>query len=917
MIQLAAALLGFVILPSSAGYALLRLLDRSPRSFWSIPALSFILGLALWTWLNWLGYLARFSLYTLGAAYVALILILYGWLLWRRKRATEENSRPNMAARRDLHSYQELTVGGIGVALSVLLIAVVFFFVGTYQDPSTDSYRHLMFIRKLVAQQRMSEDIFYLSSNVPYNLINGNYAYNSVYTLYALLSRLFSVDPARIWFRVPAFLIPVLFSAYYLLAHSLFKKWRFVIASLGFIVLYWALYGHVARVLGGPYSIGLIAYLVLIADYWRALMQEKLQLGRLAVLALCGASMLLLHTQWWAFLLITVGVLIVLLLLHRQLHTSKRVATFLGGILVCSFPLFLPRLEFYRPIAHELASVLISRKSNVLYYVANLYGYNLVKFFPHTFWVFLGLAMLVLIWSLKQKRRVTELGGGYTALMVVSVAFLLANPLTVTGITKLASATISARLVELIPIWGVVLSAFVFVSAWTAMAPWWQRLSVRVRLFLSLAASVFVGTEAMRLFVIRPLVGILAGGIQTPEFREEALNIISTRFHIPAFALTALLEYSLPVTLVGGLLVGICLVFIVWRIQGLRARRSALIGTLAPLSLVLVLLLSPGSYLSPWRYWGSDQFYAQYYGPTLTQTTQSEALGRMFDQIIEGSVVVTDGHESRNLILAFRDVKISGDVHGLVSEGRRINNFIAPVFGRETPVADVLKRILELSPDYLILSPRSSHLSWMRYDHYPEVFNKVFDETISGISYYNNRYVIYKVQLSQVERLLESMTVPVSDSATVVDAETCPMQRIKVPYLHELSPEGWVAAEDKLSDDEWCTPDASLTWAFLRDTWFYIEFNLQDIHRVEKLVVRNCHPSSSYQLHGLAVFASTDGSSYQEVGSVAFSDLDAHGEGEHSWVFEDIGADARYVRVAVYSGKKATIGEVEIYVCRD
>lgn len=914
MIQLAAALLSFVILPSSAGYALLRLWDRSSRPLWSIPALSFALGFALWTWLSWVGYLARLSLYALGGAYLAITLVLYGWLLWKRKRIT---SRLNMEVRGDLRSYQRLSAVEIGVSLSVLLIAVVVFFIGSYQDPSADSYRHLMFIRKLTAQQSMSKEVFYLSSNVPYNLINGNYAYNSIYPLYALFSSLFNVDPARIWFRAPAFLIPVLFSAYYLLAHSLFKKRRFIIASLGFIVLYWALYGHIARVLGGPYSIGFIVYLVVVAEYCRALNQEKRRRGYMTALALCAASVVLLHTQWWAFLLITVGVLIVLLLLHRQLHASKRVVTFLGGILVCSIPLFLPRLEFYRPIAHELGSALLSPKSNVLYYLGNLYGYNLIKLFPLVFWVFLGLAMLVLIWSLKQKRRVTELGGGYTALMVVSVTFLLVNPVTVTAISKLASATISVRLVELIPTWGVLLAAFVFVSAWTAMVPWWQRLSSRVRLLLSLALSFIVSMEAMKLFVIRPLLDILAGGIQTPVFREQALAIIKTRFHIPASLLAALLDHSLLVILSGGLLVGTCSVFIAWRIQHLRARCSSLIVALAPLPLVLVLLLAPGSYLSPWRYWGSDQFYSQYYGPTLTQTVRSEALGRLFNQIPKGSIVMTDGPASRNLILAFRDVKISGDVHGYLSAGRRINSFIAPVFCIETPMDDVLKRILELSPDYLILSPRSSHLSWVRYDHYPEVFNKVFDETISGITYFNDRYVVYRVQLSNIESSLQSMIAEASESIAVTEVGACSMQRVKAPYLHEILPEGWVASENRLNDGDWCTLGASLTWTFLRGTWFYIEFDLQYIHCVEKLVVRTCESSSSCQLHDLAVFTSTDGCSYQEAGSLAFSNLDADGEVEHSWVFENIGADARYVRVAVHSGKKTTIGEVEIYVCRD
>jgi len=167
----------FVLLPSIAGWGILRLLYRDLKlaSFWELPAPCFALGIIAWTLLSLVGYLLEWSLMLLIGAYFALTLFA---LLLPRLVKTHVNLEI------------ERNVIDLPLFVAVALLSVVYYFVGTFQDPSADSFRHLMFAQKLFEQGTLSSDVFIFSSNAPYNLLNGNYSYSGLYPLYASISSL-------------------------------------------------------------------------------------------------------------------------------------------------------------------------------------------------------------------------------------------------------------------------------------------------------------------------------------------------------------------------------------------------------------------------------------------------------------------------------------------------------------------------------------------------------------------------------------------------------------------------------------------------------------------------------------------------------------------------------------------------------
>jgi hypothetical protein len=895
------ALLTFIGLPFSCGLFALRLSKgHDGYAIWELPALSFVLGLLVWAILAFIGYLMQVSLFLLMGGYVIFIVLLLLFSLLKR----------HSTSRIALNKFDPFD---LTILLTVCLLVVVYYFIGAYQDPSADTFRHLAFIRKLADSGILNKDVFFVSSNVPYNLVNGTYAYEILYPLYAGVSKLFGVDPAIVWFHAPAVLIPILASAYYLLATRLFKNRQVALITLVLFLFFLAFVANGLRALGEPYFIALVGYLVFLASWVRASEQPDWKWGTLLLFSIWGASLLLSHSQWWAYSLMTLAVLVAHHILRWEIRSGARVLVLMGGIGLFSLPVFAFKGEFYGAISQNLGSVLGDRYEATVYKIRDLFAFNPLKTFDISMWIFLVIAIGVIIVALRRNYHQADFGGSFAALSIALITFVMLNPLLVPLISKLATINTVSRMESLAKVWGIFMGAYVIYSSRGWIRDRWQSLSSPVRRWISIG----IGVGGLGVLVFQPLLRFLYG-VQSPVVRQQIQLILTKRFGISEALLRSVASHLGIVLLVGSLLVGMVLVFLFWkgrRIFGtflksawIRTPRTLQIG--APLALVCFLLVLPGSQLSPWKIVISDQFYSKLYGPTVSQVVSQKAFLQMFATIPKGSVVLTD---ATNLVLAFHDVKIVGDVHGIDPQAQEANQFIAPLFEFETPKADVIQRLVNVKPDYLLLSPRYSHLAWMKYDNYPDLFQKVYDQVIPGIEYFNNRFVIYKLDLSKAQAILDQEANTVTSQRNTNQGENCDAARIIPGERYEIPPQGWDRTGDELHDGDWNTTDGSLMWLPLKETWFYIEFDLKGAFNLDRVEVKNNHFTSSYHLEGLALFGSDDDTHFSEIKTIPITE--SLGVGEHHWSFDHLDQSSQYLRLAIQSEGLTTLGEVEIYGC--
>ena len=227
----------------------------------------------------------------------------------------------------------------------------------------------------------------------------------------------------------------------------------------------------------------------------------------------------------------------------------------------------------------------------------------------------------------------------------------------------------------------------------------------------------------------------------------------------------------------------------------------------------------PGSFVAPWVWLYSDRVYAQLYGPTLTQTMRSPVLRDLLSQIPPRSRVLTD---NPNWLVAFRDVYVVNSVQGETRQGRFINKMVAPVFELESSQAEVLRRLraLPYPPEYVLLSPRVSNLSWMKYDH-AVPFKKLAEVTAPETTYFTNTFVLYRVDLSSPPQVKTTSVVTLPPAA-------CKVRRIFPAYRSFPPPQGWSPKGDELYDGRWDHPQNALLWVPLKLAWFYIKFGPTD-----------------------------------------------------------------------------------------
>jgi len=678
------------------------------------------------------------------------------------------------------------------------------------------------------------------------------------------------------------------------------------------LIIYWALIGNGLRTVGQPFLVSSIIYATTLPLWFQSLEHARVKLHTILLFAAGGASIFLLHSQWWAFLGFSLGALGLHLLLRREFNSLFVTAGLIVGLLSLSAPIFLLKYEFYGQIAGSINEVIFERFLNAVYYVGDLYAFKITSL-PAHFIIFGIVSIGMLGYGFMKGYRNFSSGGFFGALLIAMILFVVLNPLIVPLISELATINTLSRLSSLGNFWGILLLSFLIGSLWPSFKTYWDNRTNIHKLVISGVGA--IGTLAILL--IQPLLQF-GVGIQSPTVRQRVASILTENFGVPEDLLRTLVSNLPLVTLIGSLVVASLLLVILFILRNPFLRLLGRVEQIEPqmalsISLpvvLIVLLVLPSTEISPFKARVQDNLYAQLYGPTLSQVSGNEQFEMLFGVLPQGSLITTD---ARNLFLAHRDIMITGDIHGLVPDGREINDFIQPLFELETPTQEVLERLIDLRPQYLVLSPRYSHLAWMKYDHYSSVLNKVYDQVISEIDYYNNRFVVYEVDSNAAQQAREDPEFAIQSVGAETEPENCEINRLFAPYIYDLQPRGWNPKGNELLDGIWNSTANSLLWVPPRVNWFYIEFDLGADHYIDRVEVKNHHFSSSYRLLGLRLYESEDGAYYQQVDEIKLEgQLDA---GDHHWAFENVNRNVRALRIAINSESSTTIGEIEIYGC--
>lgn len=896
------ALLTFVMMLVVSGYPILRLwIDRQlDLNFFGVTSISFSLGLAVWTWLTWVGFLIEINLFLLVGLFALISILLYVFLYLRKLQLV-------------IPDHFKLDSYAVGLIASTSAIMIVYYFVGSFQDPSADSFGHLAFIRKVYETSVVSSDIFIASSQVPYNLGNAAYAYTTIYPLFAFLAEVFGIDPAVIWFHMPGVMLFIFISAFLFLAFSVLKEHKYVLVFALLLLLTWAVWGHGFRGVGYPNTLSFIMYLVVMGLMLAIPNRDHWGLRNSAGVVFLASSMVLVHSQWWAFLFGSIGLMMLFQLVVRRFRPAFSTALILGGIALFSVPLLLTKTSFYQIISSELENILQYRYTDQLFFIGDLYAFNLLEILSsqHFIWILFSIILLaVLLIRRIELNVIFEVA--FSAFIVLMCAFIMINPVTVSIISELATTTVAARLRNLIREWGLFPVAYLIGSFWPQLVHLSQRLDDRVRKGLVLISA----SALVAYLIFEPALRFLRG-LSGSSMRQQIIDFLMHQFGLRQSTLHWLYDNITLILVCAALLflaafAVLLLVLRPWRwikadVSRLRTGKAAAIYI--PLAITLFLLIVPSSQLSPWGYLRADSTYARLYGPTLSQVDASPQFDEFFETFEQGSVIITD---NRKFMLAFRDILVSGDVQGETEFAKEVNASISPIFDLETENEYVLEKLASFDPDYLVLSPRYSHLAWMKYDNYSALLEKIYDEVIPGINYFNNRFVIYEVHSESAESLLASFENEVPNVQDQPRPANCSISRIEPPYSLEIEPQGWNVTGDDLYDGVSNTTEGSLLWIPPRSTWFYVQFDLEGEHFIDRVEVLNHHFSNSYQLNGLALFVSEDGIQFSEVERLTFPER--LGAGDHSWSF-DVAHNANFIRLAIHSQSSTTLGEVEIYGC--
>jgi len=887
MLSLITALALFVLTPVVLGYLFRKSLlgKQSSRSYATVIAESFAIGFCIVAWLSLLGYALRLQLFWLGGLIILTAAILATTAILRRGRVNSP-------------------LGGnsyifVVVLVCALILAFAYFFIGPYQDPSADTARHLAFIMRLAESGVLSDEVFRLSSLVPDNGLTANYGYNCTYPIFALLAKTFSLNSAEFYLRLPAFITPILLFTFYAFYRRFIGSHAAAITAVAALLTLWAGGANSLRQIGYPYLFGLILYYTLLSISMRSLNDEnnRLSIGKSVLLGALAAALLVIHNQWWAFYIGTLGLLLIFQIIRKKWQSALPLLVTVGSVTAFSVVPLLMRLSFLRGMTGELISERLAGLGYRIYHLGSLYAFNPFTSFPGLSPLYISTAFSVALVAVFKGVRKMPVSISFPAFVVIVTFLILICPLTVTLISTYGTPTLAKRLLQIPEFWGFILTiAVLYHSSKQLLAA--RREQVEQSNVIGLAGTFLYSTGT--LFFL-PLVAMFRPLHQMLVW-TGAVSAVLITFIFLLFEKRMIRALSGAVEQITQLLIRLN--------KGLFRPHNQLGKHLLILFFMaypLGLLLLPQSHLSFRWNENLDEFVGQRYGPTIEQTLASEKMFRVFRLTEDKAVVVTDNWD---FLLAYDDVLVPGDVNNEIRKD--INNNISTILNYKTQPVQAMRLLKKLSADYVLLAPPSSHIGWKRFDSYPSVFQLLFREKIDGIDYSNNVFALYKIDKQALDNVLlreEALAAPRQGETAPYEG---PIRKLEPRYTLDLRPSYPEKPSGReLTDGSWNSTSDSLTWVPMVRTWSHVEFDLGDDYALDRVVILNTHLTTKHQMGGLALFAEIAGGRFKELGQIIMDKPSA--PGEHAWQFECAGFRTRRIRVAFGLWGTTTIGEIEIY----
>ncbi len=397
------------------------------------------------------------------------------------------------------------------------------------------------------------------------------------------------------------------------------------------------------------------------------------------------------------------------------------------------------------------------------FWVSNQYA---IAAFPHQ----MGLLFyLGCIGSLLRLRRAFFLHGMLaSAGLVVHPQFLLFYGMTVTLGIAVFFFTHRRRAYQ----WAVSLAAsilFALPVAALRFRVYWEFRDDFAQMHTSLYAPLFsklFGVSFFNVFLALSIfswIGFLAAAfflyraVRSPEKRRAPrfvlallvvliptaiLNPISFLFFSKFLTQTIVLRMALLIDLWGGIFLADTLAVLARRVR-LRYRFPFPHRLLrwSPLLLVGAWFWVDGP-TNPFQHNRQARMYSRLYGGTLGTLLRATELRSLLAQIPRGARVLTD---SRAELLVLRDLLVVGDYHDVHTKGQEINRRLFPVFGVTATPETLAPLFEEFKPEYLLLSPYSSPLDWIRYARYPEKFERL-GQAETGSEFHDGIYTLYRIR---------------------------------------------------------------------------------------------------------------------------------------------------------------------------
>jgi hypothetical protein len=211
--------------------------------------------------------------------------------------------------------------------------------------------------------------------------------------------------------------------------------------------------------------------------------------------------------------------------------------------------------------------------------------------------------------------------------------------------------------------------------------------------------------------------------------------------------------------------------------------------------------------------------------------------------------------------------------------------------------------LCDLAPDYLVLSPLTSDLAWMRWDNYPKLLEPIFRERVEGIDFLNKTYVVYKVNKEALSRGTAISSVAAGETAPADQPYAGPVRRVEADFCAEIQ---------QTDQRRAFVGSDLLVWeTYEPPPWYYFEADLGGTKPLHELVLYTREWLPNAGMEEVVIFAAGNDKIFSEISHFPLPRTENHLPAV--WRIPFHGRKVRYLRIALNSRRLLPICKVEVF----